>query len=98
MPVRLIALAARPVRSPAQALRRSAEIDFNREFPAFAAAKWLGHSTGVALKHYTTVVPDELFAKAAGRGAARRVSPRGSSVASRGAQASAGGTTITNLD
>lgn len=47
-----------------QTLRRSAEIDFATDFPAFVAAKWLGHSPTVALRHYTTAVPDEMFHKA----------------------------------
>lgn len=54
-----------------QSLRRSAEIDFAREFPAFATAKWLGHSPTVALRHYMTAVPDDMFQRATGRQAAQ---------------------------
>lgn len=61
-----------------QSLRRSAEIDFNRDFPAFVAAKWLGHSLNVSAKHYTTTVPDELYERAARKDAAQNAAQQSS--------------------
>jgi integrase len=70
-----------------QTLRRCADIDFSRDFPAFAAAHWLGHSVGVSAKHYTTVVPDELFTKAACLRAARNPAQQAPELDGKGAQA-----------
>jgi len=39
-------------------------------FPQFAVSKWIGHSIIVSGKHYANAVPDELFDKAVGGGAA----------------------------
>ena len=50
-----------------QTLRRSREIEWARDFPGFAASRWLGHSEAVSHRHYTNVVPDELYEAAAGR-------------------------------
>ena len=50
-----------------QTLRASREIEWATEYPGYAASHWLGHSEAVSHRHYTTVVPDELFSRAAGR-------------------------------
>ena len=54
-----------------QTLRVSCEIEWATQFPAFVAAKWLGHSPNVQARHYTNIVPNELFDKAAMKGAFR---------------------------
>ena len=46
-------------------LRASCETDLLEKFPISAVVEWLGHSTTVALKHYTRI-PEELFERATG--------------------------------
>lgn len=53
-----------------QTLRSSCEEEWAMSFPQFAVSKWIGHSIVVSGKHYANAVPDELFEKAARRGAA----------------------------
>jgi hypothetical protein len=48
-----------------QSLRRSCEIEWAQKFPQFAVSKWIGHSITVSGRHYASMIPDDLFAKAA---------------------------------
>jgi len=48
-----------------QALRASCETELAATYPHHVTARWLGHSTMVAARHYLTV-PDETYDRAAG--------------------------------
>ncbi len=48
-----------------QTQRSSCERDWlNQGLPSYAVARWMGHSERVSQKHYTTGIPDELYARA----------------------------------
>ena len=51
-----------------QNLRATRQTELEAEFPLHVVCRWLGHSPGVARKHYLPVT-DEHFARAAGGGA-----------------------------
>ena len=52
-----------------QTLRQSCEKEWAMRFPQFAVSKWMGHSITIFGRHYANEVPDELFARAAGKAA-----------------------------
>jgi integrase len=49
-----------------QTLRCSCEMDWANEHPQYAVSIWIGHSITVSGKHYANMVPDDLYAMAAG--------------------------------
>jgi integrase len=55
-----------------QNLRASCETDIGENFPVQVVAAWLGHSPGVALKHYLQVTEDH-YRRAAGKAVQKAV-------------------------
>lgn len=62
-----------------QTLRRSCEVEWvNSGIAPTTAARWLGHSLTVSLRHYTLAIPDEVVARVTGRRATQKATQHAS--------------------
>ena len=57
-----------------QTLRRSREVEWvNDGIAPTTAARWVGHTLSVSLRHYTLAIPDEVVARVTGRKVTQKV-------------------------
>ncbi len=69
-----------------QTLRRSCEIEWAQHYPQYAVSRWIGHSIMVSGRHYANAIPDELFDRVAGHGAAQIAAQQAAELGRTGSQ------------